>query len=489
MLKKPLLLVLLILWSTPLFAQSVDTAWVRVYNGLANYWDEPRAMKVNASGNVYVSGICDAGAYLTIKYDQAGNELWVRRYSAPGRTGDVPSDLALDSCGNVYVTGHSYDMEGGTGTNYLTLKYDPSGNELWAKQYNGYQAYNDRAQAIAVNDSGHVYVTGHTSSPERSNDYATIKYDQDGNELWVRGYNGPGNSTDEAYAIALDRSGNVYVTGSSSGGITSMDYTTVKYDGSGNELWVRRYDGSEYSPDYAHAIATDDFDNVYVTGSSGTIKYTAGGDSLWFGSWGGRHMLIDTWGNIYVATASGGDYRLVKYCPSGDTAWIRTYNGPAEDYDMVADIALDRLGNVYVTGTSRGTGTQEDYATVKYDPDGNEVWVQRYNGPLGMEEGGRGVGVDSMGNVYVTGFSWYSDMTGYDYVTVKYVQFLRADVNTSGEVNIVDAVYLVNYLFKSGAAPLPVPIVGDATCDSNVDINDVIYLINYLFKGGPAPCI
>ena len=156
---------------------------------------------------------------------------------------------------------------------------------------------------------------------------------------------------------------------------------------------------------------------------------------------------------------------------------------------MVADIALDRLGNVYVTGTSRGTGTQEDYATVKYDPDGNEVWVQRYNGPLGMEEGGRGVGVDSMGNVYVTGFSWYSDMTGYDYVTVKYVQFLRADVNTSGEVNIVDAVYLVNYLFKSGAAPLPVPIVGDATCDSNVDINDVIYLINYLFKGGPAPCI
>jgi hypothetical protein len=80
-----------------------------------------------------------------------------------------------------------------------------------------------------VDSSGNVYVTGRSGGSGTSDDYATLKYDPAGNQLWVRSYNGPGNSDDWAYALALDGSGNVYVTGWSYGSGTDFDYATIKY--------------------------------------------------------------------------------------------------------------------------------------------------------------------------------------------------------------------------------------------------------------------
>src|SRR3989304_1079463 len=110
--------------------------------------------------------------------------------------------------------------------------------EEWVARYSG--AVNDveSAAAIYVDAAGNVYVTGLSVGSGTSYDYATVKYDGNGNQLWVARYNGPGNTWDSAKAISVDAAGNVYVTGLSVGSGTSYDYATVKYDGNGNQLWV-----------------------------------------------------------------------------------------------------------------------------------------------------------------------------------------------------------------------------------------------------------
>lgn len=93
--------------------------------------------------------------------------------------------------------------------------------------YNGTGNGYDCAHAIELDESGNVYITGE-SMGEGDSDYVTIKYDTNGNEIWIDRYDGPG-SPDSASSILVDRSGNVYITGGSVGSGTSWDYTTIKY--------------------------------------------------------------------------------------------------------------------------------------------------------------------------------------------------------------------------------------------------------------------
>ncbi|MBM3240060.1 T9SS type A sorting domain-containing protein [Candidatus Poribacteria bacterium] len=260
--------------------------------------------------------------------------------------------------------------------------------EEWVVRYNGWL---DGASAIAVDDFGNIYVTGSSYKNATYEDYATVKYDEDGNELWVAIYNGSGNAWDLASAIAVDDSGNVYVTGYSyGGGMTQDDYATVKYDKDGNEAWVARYDGWG-SEDWAHAIAVDDSGNVYVTGNSISV----------------------TWH----------DYVTIKYDKDGNEIWVARYTEPFRGSDIPSAIAVDDFGNVYVTGLRNEKGdTSSDYATVKYDNNGNELWVVRYNGPGNSDDIAVAIVVDDFGNVYVTGRSYGGEMTQDDYATIKYSQ-------------------------------------------------------------------
>ena len=109
-------------------------------------------------------------------------------------------------------------------------------------------------------------------------------------EEWVARYNGPGNSYDAAFDMVLDNEGNIYVTGGSAGSGTSYDYATVKYNASGVEQWVARYNGPGNDLDWAHDIVVDDAGNVHVTGESwgsgasydyATVKYDASGVEQW----------------------------------------------------------------------------------------------------------------------------------------------------------------------------------------------------------------
>jgi len=395
----------------------VTQEWVQRYNGPENYPDKATSLAVDGSGNVYVTGVSGinpftmSGNYSTIKYNSNGDSLWVKRYGGPGY--DEATSIAVDDSGNVYVTGYS----SGALYDYLTIKYSSSGVEQWVKRYNGPGNSNDRVASLAIDGSGNVYITGSSG-----NDYATIKYNSNGDSLWVQRFNGPGNGYDYATSLTVDLSNNVYVTGSSRGNGTGDDYATIKYNSNGDSLWVKRYKGGGE----ATSLTVDGSGNVYVTGSSpgigtgydyATIKYNSNGDSLWVKRYSGpgndfdnaRSIEIDGSGNVYVTGSSRGigtnrDYATIKYNSNGDSLWVKRYNGSGNYDDLPASLAVDGSGNVYVTGSSSGY-----YATIKYNSNGDSLWVKRYSG-----DGATSLAVDGSGNVYVTGSSYA------DYVTIKY---------------------------------------------------------------------
>ena len=370
--------------------------WVARYDGPENDMDEAFAVAVDDLGNIYVTGSSRKSDwtkdFTTIKYDPDGSELWVAFYDGPANENDEAKAVDVDELGNVYVTGWSKGI--GTGGDYATIKYDPGGIELWVARYES--SGSAHAEDLAVDSVGNVYVTGESYGIDTASDYTTIKYDPDGAELWVARYDGPDSLADSANALALDGSDNVYVTGESGGLGIGYDYATIKYDPEGTELWAARYNGPSggmRNDDFAHAIAVDSFGNAHVTGQSeGIGTFTP-------------------------------DYLTIKYDPDGTELWVVRYDGPADPSgDIAYDIALDGSGNIYVTGSSQGIDQDDDYATIKYDPDGTELWVARYEGPYDGRDCANAIAVDGSDNVYVTGHSEGSIQYLSDYVTIKYAQ-------------------------------------------------------------------
>jgi len=325
---------------------SMDAGWVVVYDGGIADDDSGQALAFDEEGNVYVTGYSwgknSSSDYATIKYNATGKELWVARYNGPVDGEDWVLDIALGNSGNIYVTGWSLG-EGGK-PDYATVKYDTSGEQLWASRYNGVVNGYDEPSALAVDYLENTYVTGWSQGNRTDEDFATIKYDKDGKQLWVARYNGAANGEDKANAVALDGWANVYVAGWSQESGIYTDCTTIKYDNAGNRLWVSSYDGPPGGEDKAQDIAVDTWGNVYVTGWS-------------------------------EGNGTGEDYATIKYDANGKQLWVARYDGPASGDDRASAMFVDSLANVYITGSSQGNGTGEDYATVKYDTNGNEVWV------------------------------------------------------------------------------------------------------------------
>src|SRR4030095_2688900 len=207
--------------------------WVARYSGRNNSDDRATAIAVGHSGNVYVTGGSGFpyGGYATIKYNSSGQQQWVASYDGPGNGDDHAVAIAIDSSGNVYVTG--YSPGSGTGTDYATVKYDNSGQQQWVARYNGPGNGVDWATGMVIDGSGNVYVTGESPGSDGFPDYATIQYDNSGQHAWSARYNGTGNGDDGAAGIAIDGSGNVYVTGGSAAPDGGFDYATIKYNAVG----------------------------------------------------------------------------------------------------------------------------------------------------------------------------------------------------------------------------------------------------------------
>jgi hypothetical protein len=215
---------------------------------------------------------------------------WVALYNGPGNSGDAAVALVVDAAGNVYVTGHS--IGAGGDFDYATIKYDAAGLERWVARYNGPGNAGDQASALAIDAAGDVYVTGGSIGAGSGLDYATVKYDAEGNERWVARYNGPGNTTtDFAAAVAVDEAGNVYVTGMSWSG-SDLDYATVKYSQTEPEqtqaLTVNKagIGGGTVTSTPSGIACGSDCHELYVAGTIVTLKAKPALGSIFIG-WAG----------------------------------------------------------------------------------------------------------------------------------------------------------------------------------------------------------
>ena len=434
---------LLFFFTEDVYSQVVEE-WVSRYNGLGNGSDTPRTIAVDDSSNVYVSGdsygIGSNFDYAAVKYNSEGNELWVARYNGPGNHEDRPFSMTIDDFGNVYLTGTS--LGSGTSYDYATVKYSSSGAEQWVARYDGPDSEQDRANTIVVDGSGNVYVTGYSFGDSTDLDYATVKYNSSGTQAWEARYNGPADTVDAGNSIAVDDSGNVFVTGYSIGLDGNYDFATIKYNSIGQQQWVKRYNGPANRSDRASSMAIDNSSNVYVTGTSygdttdadwATIKYNSDGVVQWIAIYNGslnsldspNKIIIDDLCNVYVTgsgsynSGDGEDFTTIKYNSSGEEQWISTFNGQNTFRDVSNSIALDGMDNVYVTGRTWVTQLDYDFATIKYNASGQEQWVAIYNGPADGDDWASSIATDVSGNAYVTGWS-EGVGSGYDFATIKY---------------------------------------------------------------------
>jgi 6-phosphogluconolactonase (cycloisomerase 2 family) len=276
-------------FATVAYDASGAELWTARYNGPGNWNDEPSSLALDqASGRLYVSGSSygDSCDFATIAYSLDGQELWVARYDHAAGDFDMAYDSALDpASGNLYVAGYSY----GVGCDFITVAYDGTGQHLWAAAYDGPGGNVDVASAVGVDPTtGAVYVTGY--SQDASSDYATVAYDAAGQQLWAVLYDGPAGGHDVPSSLAVDPvAGRVYVTGFSMN--QSVDYATVAYSSSGNELWAARYDGPDSGYDAAAAVALDPGSgSLYVTGQSGSALTGADYATV---KYGGSHEPAD----------------------------------------------------------------------------------------------------------------------------------------------------------------------------------------------------
>lgn len=462
-----------------LFCSSVSfgeiVSRVMSYNGPGNQLDQCNAITQDQFGRVYATGVSWGGSstkedYATIKFGEDGDFLWVARYDGPGHNLDYASAIAVDNSGNVYVTGWSRSGSSYGTEDILTIKYNNNGVQQWTARYDGVTGndkyYFDYAKAICVDASGNVYVTGISlKNDSYREDYITLKYNTNGSLLWARRYNGPSNREDMAYSLALDGAGNVYVTGASYQSNKGYDMVTVKYNNSGTQQWASRYNGGANGNDAACEVVVDKSGNVFITGSSYvgsnkldyvTIKYNSTGQQQWLKSYNGTAndtdaatgLDIDIYGNIYVtgySKSSGGagyDYATIKYRGTdGLQEWLNKYNGGSADKAWDVKVFAKTCGldiydpldipcweiYIYVTGQSVGTGTSNDFLTVRYGEFGNELWANRFNGPTNGSDAAYSISVrENYPIIYAAG------SFANDYGIVGITEERPGDVITSG---------------------------------------------------------
>src|SRR5690554_4728118 len=436
-----------------------EVLWAKRFGGIPGI--SGGCMVSDASGNVYVIGqfegtadfgdttfsttdnILDTADAFVLKTDASGTALWAEQFG--GESMDEGIIIAIDASDNIYTAGRF----GGTATfGNITLtaensdvdvsynsvyvaKQDTAGEVLWVSEFFGEQDISLTTHifnvfSITTDTQGNIYTLGTFNTvtatfgnitlnrisnynSSGSYDMFIVKQDAMGQVLWAENFGTIGDDTFAdiiGYDITTDASDNLYITGNFDGTVVFGDATfsspfpgdcfVLKMDSLGEVVWVKQFEGGGTTQSLSQCITTDATDNIYVAGS-----------------FGGEELNID---DIILSSTmdEGSDYYTsdvftVKISSSGQVLWAKNYGGTG--YEGVNDITVDTSGKVYITGYFGGVANfsgnflvsegSNDVFVLKTNNAGVVEWAEGF-GSTGSDNG-KGIIVDSSGNIYVTG--------------------------------------------------------------------------------------
>jgi hypothetical protein len=351
---------------------------------------------------------------------------WIRRIPTGPSWYSGLSAIVVDAAGNTYLAGQTGDSNN---SDILVAAYDAEGTQLWLRTWDGPAAWHDQARGITLGPGNTLYVTGNTPGPGSYANVIVLGFDAaTGNLVRQIQYSSGPQTAEHGASVTVDDGGRVYVIGGTVG--DGSDVLVVAFDAENQLLWRKTWDGAAwgpYSQDGAVKVLLDPSGNpvALIAGYTASshpdyvvVKYSAAaGAVLWqggFGVNGGDYpadMAMDGLGDVYV-TGIGIDF-IDKYSTiklrggDGTLAW-QAYDAAANDHSARA-IALDGQGGVYVTGSADPEGNHsnfnDDIFTVKRSAaSGALLWTHRYGMPcVGCYDVAGDVIVDAGGHVFVAG--------------------------------------------------------------------------------------
>jgi hypothetical protein len=410
------------------------------------YQDEGNALAVDAAGNLYLAGdtfsVTAGDSDVLIRKIAADGSAFLYTADAAGSDNDYGTGIAVDSTGSVYVGGYSASTDfplvnafqsGNAGNNNaIVLRLDPTGTSMIFSTYIG-GSYDDRANALALDNQGNVYITGGAVSvdfPVSSGAYQTqnkggidcfiVKFDSLGNGIFSTFIGG--GSDDQANGIAVDSLGNSYITGqtlSDSYPQVNASFQHSRHGGNDAIVTELSADGSHLiystfagggSDDIGYGIAVNPAGNAYVVGTTSSSDFPTTGGAYQRG-YGGT-----------------GDMFVLAYSANGQNLMFSTFLG-SHGVDDGNGIALDSSNNIYVVGDTnsdqypvtsdavqRNRKGGFDAVFSVLDPTGSRLLYSTFLGGSG-DDTGSAIAVDPYANVYLTGIT-----ISFDYPLVRALQ-------------------------------------------------------------------
>ncbi|MGB3651371.1 MAG: SBBP repeat-containing protein, partial [Rivularia sp. (in: cyanobacteria)] len=379
----------------------LNVDWAEEFGGSGYGYGGYEFLAVDDAGNTYVTG--DFSGQLTIgdksltssgysnvfvaKFDEDGNVQWAKGFGDTGS--EEVEDITVDGNGNIYFTGtfdnivtsNNSSVQGGQSSDVFVTKLAANGDELWSKNFGG--SSDEEASGIEVDTQGNTYITGEFEGllelgntnldGGQFNDVFVAKLDSTGDVLWAKDF-GADSEYDEAEDIVVDKEGNAYLFMTENGESGQENAAVIKLDKSnGSEIWKKNFgDSSNYV--VAEDIAIDNQDNIYVTGEF-------------------RNTV--TFDNISLEGGENGDIFFAKLNSEGDVVWAKDFAQDNDDDVEVEGIAVDEMGNTYVTGyyldesmsvgdfmlyNENDSSWNSNAFIAKFDSQGEVKWAQNIGG-------------------------------------------------------------------------------------------------------------